>query len=87
MLEDVKLALRITGNAFDDELTDLIGAAKLDMQNSGVEVIDDTDPLIKRAVITYCKANFGENPNMDRFAEAYYYMKIALSLAGDYNAQ
>ena len=31
MLEKVKLALRITTNAFDSELTELIAAAQIDL--------------------------------------------------------
>ena len=49
MLDDVKLALRISNQAYDVEIADLIDAAKLDLQISGVNKIDETDPLIKRA--------------------------------------
>ena len=58
MLEDVKDALRVSGDDLDDEIDGLIDAAKLDLLIAGVRV-DDTDPLIKRAVIIYCKAHFG----------------------------
>jgi len=47
---------------------------------------DDTDPLIKRAITFYAKANFGiDNPNADRFHDSYVMLKQHLSLAGDYN--
>jgi uncharacterized phage protein (predicted DNA packaging) len=90
LLDDVKQALRISINNtnFDTEVNDLISAARLDLIQSGVsadKVNLDTDPLIKRAVITYCKANFGyDNPEADRFQQSYTMLKQHLSLAGDY---
>ncbi|NOK23906.1 DNA-packaging protein, partial [Corallococcus carmarthensis] len=74
MLDDVKLALRISSSAFDSEVQDLIDAAKADLQLSGVDEIKliDTDPLIKRAIVTYVKANFGfDNPDAERLQRAY----------------
>ena len=91
MFDDVKQALRISASntAFDDEVQNLIDAARLDLQQAGVSktVIDQSeiDPLIKRAVITYAKANFGyDNPEADRFNDAYIMLKQHLSLYGDY---
>jgi uncharacterized phage protein (predicted DNA packaging) len=91
MLQDVKLALRISNNAYDNEVSDLIESARLDLIQSGVSssIVNDTnvDPLIKRAIITYCKAHFGyDNPEADRFHDAYIMLKQHLSLAGDYRA-
>lgn len=86
MLTDVKLSLRISNTAFDNEIIDLIDAAKLDLGISGVENIDITDPLIKRAVTIYVKANFGwDNPDAERLQELYILLKQHLSLSGDYN--
>ncbi|WP_313413143.1 phage head-tail connector protein [Sedimentibacter sp.] len=43
------------------------------------------DPLIKRAITLYCKANFGyDNPDAERFAESYKMLKIHLALSSDY---
>lgn len=86
MLEDVKTALRVSGSDLDIEVQDLIDAAKLDLRISGVNKIDDDDPLIKRAVITYCKANFGyDDVNMsERFERAYIMLKQHLSLSSEY---
>lgn len=58
MLEATKLALRITVDAYDDELTSLISAAQLDLGIAGVVLPDTLDDLCKRAVITYCKLHF-----------------------------
>lgn len=88
MLQDAKIALRISNTAFDTEVKDLIETAREDLKLSGIrdeKVDSDTDPLIKRAIITYCKANFGyDNPDADRFQKSYIMLKQHLSLVGDY---
>lgn len=94
MLEDVKLALRITNTAYDSEVQDLIESALMDLVQSGIFIdidefnkLETTDPLIKRAIIIYAKANFGlDNPQAERFNESYVMLKQHLSLSGDYNA-
>lgn len=89
MLNDVKLSLRITTTAFDVEVQDLINAARIDLIQSGISSIkaeDDKDPLIKRAIIIYCKANFGfDNPDAERLNYSFNMLKQHLSLTSDYN--
>jgi uncharacterized phage protein (predicted DNA packaging) len=89
MLDDIKVMLRISNNAFDIEISDLIESARHDLMLSGVSSIkanDDTDSLIKRAVSLYVKANFGwNNPEADRLQKSYDLLKTHLCLAGDYN--
>ena len=90
LLDDVKKALRISSSAYDHEVTDLIDAGKSDLRLAGIYFVDEPDvitldPLVKRAVITYCKSNFGyENTDADRFRDSYIMLKQHLSLAGDY---
>ena len=88
MLEDVKNALRIDGVDLDIEVQDLINTAMADLQLSGVrkDKLDDTDPLIKRAIIVYCKANFGyEDPKLaERFQQSYISLKHHLTLSAEY---
>ena len=87
LLEDVKLALRITSSAFDPEVQDLIDVAKADLQLSGVHPnrLDEGDPLIRRAIITYAKANFGyDNPEAERFQRSYDMLKAHLTLSQEY---
>lgn len=92
ILADVKVALRIAATTadFDTEIQDLIDAAKADLKLAGV-VADkavDADPLIKRAIITYCKAYFGyDNPDADRLVESYLMLKKHLVLSVDYNTE
>jgi uncharacterized phage protein (predicted DNA packaging) len=87
LLEDVKLALRITSSAFDSEVQDLIDAAKADLQLSGVhsDRLNDDDPLIRRAIVTYAKAHFGyDNPEAERFQRSYDMLKAHLTLSQEY---
>lgn len=92
MLDKVKLSLRITSNYFDNEITDLIESARQDLVLSGVssklaKEQHNIDPLIERAIILYCKANFGyDNSDADRLNHSYEMLKQHLSMAGDYNA-
>jgi uncharacterized phage protein (predicted DNA packaging) len=88
MLEYVKTTLRIDGDDLDTEIQDLIDAAKADLQLSGVhkDKIVDIDPLIKRAIIVYCKAHFGyEDPKLtERFQQSYISLKHHLTLSAEY---
>lgn len=89
MLEKVKLNLRITTDAFDiDEVQELIDSAKADLKLSGVVNVDESDELIRRAIILYCKANFGyDNPDAERFQKSYEMLKTHLSLCTEYNTE
>ena len=71
MLEKVKLALRISTNAYDSELNDLIEAAKLDLGIAGVVVPQTVDALVTKAIITYCKMSFGLPEDYDRLKRSY----------------
>ena len=79
MLDDVKLALRITTDAFDSELTDLILAAQSDLGIAGVTNIETSDTIVKRAIITYCRVNFGTPDDYDRMKRSYDEQKAQLS--------
>ena len=84
LLAKVKVALRIVTNDFDGELTDLINAALLDMNLAGVSETELKDALIIRAVITYCKMNFGEPDQYDRLKKSYDEQKAQLGMATGY---
>lgn len=84
MLEKVKMALRITTDAFDDELTVLINSAKLDLGIAGVVVPETLDAIVERAIITYCKIHFGEPDDYDRLKASYDEQKAQLSMATGY---
>lgn len=85
MLEQVKLALRLVTDIFDGEVNDLIEAAYDDLEIAGVQARKNaTAPLIRRAVTTYCKANFGTPDEYDRLKAAYDEQKAQLMIATDY---
>ena len=87
MLEDVKLAMRITNEEFDTEISDLISAAKEDLKTSGVADMYTNKPLVKQAVILYCKAMFGyDNNDSDKFMQAYEHIKKKIAISY-YNAE
>lgn len=84
MLEKVKIALRISTNAFNSELTDLISAALLDLGIAGVIVPENIDALVTRAVITFCKMSFGLPEDYDRLKASYDEQKAQLMTASGY---
>lgn len=86
MLEQVKLALRIITDVYDTELEALIAAARLDLGIAGVLVPEAVDPLVQRAVITYCKVHFGDltDGEFDRLKASYDEQKAQLSMATGY---
>lgn len=84
MLEKVKLALRITTAVFDSEIEDLIAAALADLGIAGVIALDETDPLIIRAVTTYCRTNFGTPDEYERLKTSYDEQKAQLQTATGY---
>lgn len=63
MLRDsVRLALRWSHNLLDGEIDDAIQEARAEMIRAGVpaEVAGRDTALTKRAIKTYCKANFAQ---------------------------
>ena len=84
VINSIKLALRITTDAFNAELTDLYNAALLDLGIAGVTNDDINDALILRAVITYCKLHFGQPDDYDRLKRSYDEQKAQLSTATGY---
>lgn len=86
LLDEVKLALRVSTNAYDEEITDLIESAKLDLGIAGVVLPDTLDSIVKTAIKTYCKMNFG-TPNgdtYDRLKKSYDEQKAQMSNATGY---
>ena len=85
LLEKVKLALRIKTDAFDMELNELILAAATDLGIAGVLVkSENPEPILSRAIITYCKMSFGLPEDYDRLKRSYDEQKAQLSNATGY---
>jgi outer membrane cobalamin receptor len=93
ILNDIKTTLRVSNTVYDGEISDLIEAAKTDLTNVNINVdkkvtvdsVEVIDPLLKRAIILYCKANFGlNNPDAERLQKSYESLKTHLSLSQEY---
>lgn len=80
LLIKVKDALRISTNKLDDEINDIIFAAFKDLGTASVDGDVYNNPLVLRAVILYCRANFGLHDNADMFAKQYARLKLQLML-------
>lgn len=83
-LNAVKMALRVTTDAFDSEISELINAALLDLGIAGVDNNDVDDALVLMAVKTYCRLHFGEPEDFDRLKAAYDEQKAQMSTATGY---
>lgn len=63
LLGKVKTALRIASDEYDGEIGKLIEAAFADLGITDIKnellTAESIDPLVERAVTTYCKMNFG----------------------------
>ena len=86
LLDKAKMAMRITTNAYDDEITDLIEAAKADLGIAGVELPSTLDPICERTIITYCRVYFGSPDDRDRLKAIYDEQKAQLATATGYTA-
>ena len=86
LLDKAKVALRITVEDYDEQISDLIEAAKLDLGIAGVVLPEELDALCSQAIITYCRVHFG-SPEADEYARlkrAYDEQKAQLQNATGY---
>ncbi len=84
LIDDVKVACRITSTTFDSELNMLIDSAKLDLGIAGVELPDTLDSICNIAIITYCKLHFGNPDNYEQLKASYDEQKSQLSMSTGY---
>lgn len=89
LLEKVMNAMRIDEDEHAEELQDLISAAKREIIEAGVspDKVLDSDELIRRACITYCKAHFGYDDEKGKFEEAFQKMLIKIALLNSYKGE
>lgn len=87
-VKDIRDRLRFKHTRFDREITDLIGEARADLLSGGIlpeKVNDENDPLIRRAIVTFVKAEFGlDNADSEKYRAAYKTAKIHLMVSEDY---
>lgn len=71
----------------DEDIRQLADVAICDLKRIGVAdsfLEDCTDPIIREAVLTYCNANFGANPDREKLMDAYN-MLLTKIKGGKYN--
>lgn len=90
MLDACRDALRIPADVtdYDDEIADLIDAARAAMRAGGVSVDksqDDSDGTVRLAIKVFCKANFGmDNPDADRYMHTFDELVTLMHGTSDY---
>lgn len=84
LIHKAKLAARITTDAFDEQISDLLDSALLDLGVAGVEVPDEIDALVTQAAITYTLMHFGQPDEYDRLKRSYDEQKAQLATCTGY---
>ena len=89
LLSDAKLRLRLHTDSFNSEISDLINAAAADLvrhnaAQAGQFDGEELDPLIKRAVLTYVRAFFGDPEDPERLKADYEDQKAMLMTTTGY---
>lgn len=86
LLDNVKLALRLTVNNYDSDLTDLINAARIDLGIAGVILPAELDAICERAIISYVRIHFDRlaDGEYDRLKASYDEQKAQLMTATGY---
>lgn len=91
ILDACRAALRIPAfcKDFDEEIADVIEAARAELVAGGVlpeKANDDSDGRIRLAIKVYVKANFGmDNPDAERFMKSFDAMLTSMSGDSAYN--
>ncbi len=92
LIQSIKDSMRIRHSALDEDIQDNIMAAAADMYRVGVQPYANAgksklkkDPLIRKAVELYCKAQADYMGKGARLELSYEKLRDALSLSGDYN--
>ncbi len=91
ILDACRAALRIPAfcNDYDDEIADVIEAARAELVAGGVadaKANDDSDGRVRLAIKVYVKANFGmDNPDAERFMKSFDVMLTSMSGDSAYN--
>jgi len=91
-LLDMRAAVRNRHTKHDDEIRDLIVAARFDLCTLGgikvEKVADEGDPLIKDAIKAFVRGKYGlDNPDAEKYLAAYSAMRDKLMLSDDYRKE
>lgn len=84
LLEMVRVRLRVKSAAFDEaEIQPLIDACRKDLARVGV-TMGDSDPLVRQAVVFYCKASFGFEKDQWKYRTAYEALRDSMALSAGF---
>lgn len=87
LLDEVKLAMRISHTRLDSDIEDTIETSRLEMIRTGVfpDVAYSDDPLIKSAIKTYCRMTYASDEKMmDGYRKSWLYQVDSLRKSGGY---
>lgn len=77
LVQEIKTVLRISHNKLDDEIQSTVESGIAEMVRVGViqgKANDETDPLIKKALKTYCQKEFStDDKKVERFEISWQY--------------
>lgn len=83
LIDNCKMAMRVTTSAYDAEIQSYIEAAMLDLGIAGVEA-SVPDELVNKAIMTYVRMSFGAPSNYDKLKASYDEQKAQLMNATGY---
>lgn len=84
ILADIKLSMRITHTALDDDIQRNIDACFQDLYRVGIHSISNADSLEYKAVELYCKWQYDYQGKGEQFQKNYEALRDALSLNKDH---
>lgn len=87
LIDTVRQALRIKSTVLDNEILVLIEACKADMTMAGVSNTDEENPAFTAACIQYCRANFGQDTEVntrERWERCYKALRDSMALSKEY---
>lgn len=84
LVAKAKTALRVSSNMYDEQIDELISAAKIDLQIAGVVLPAELDALCNIAIVTYVCLHFGQPEDYDRLKRSYDEQKAQLQTATGY---
>lgn len=87
--DDVKLALRISSDAVDQEIQGLVDDCLGELTMLGIYDAETmtNDPQIRTAVICYAKSHYGSGIESDKWANMYQSKVEKLQVAADYGGR
>lgn len=88
MLDQIKLALRIQHNYLDEDIITTIKAAQRELLRLGLDIdmVENPDELVIRAIITYCQAVYSPDMKVrEGYEKSFSYQVDCLRKSDRYN--